>query len=341
MKVGLYGMMQILQCAFVGIRDRAPPRWVSMRTGAVQPMPTTITGRALYALDLTTSLRGTSWVTETNWDFAPRIVRAQQQRMLAQGMTRARFLRRALRTLLLQYFVVDAFDTLNKGRRWDTRTLHPVTSLPWLEQLPYTVSVCVGTITAIVVEHNLMALIFVSCGAPVEGWPPMFDSPFSASSLADLWTTRWHSIFRRSFNRLSLAVLWVIPESAGDEARRFVRALAIFCLSAGLHVVFMHRLETNTIFVHPRFLDSSILKFFLVQPLCLALEWLVITPLAHRLLPERWQTVPTRLFVWACLLFTGRYWSDVWVRRGLWGQSEKVVGFSVVRGFWKGQWLVK
>ncbi|KZV83433.1 hypothetical protein EXIGLDRAFT_314418 [Exidia glandulosa HHB12029] len=336
------GMAVIIQCALVGLHDTAPPRWVSIRTGKVLPMPVTLRDRVVYAVDLSTSLRGTSWLPDTNWDWISRTVHGQQQRMIARGLTRRIFMREVLATFVLQYLTVDAFDTVNKGRDWDTRSLYPVTSLPWLEQLPRALSVCVGTVTAIVVEHSIISALFVGVlGAPVEGWPSMFDAPFSATSLADLWTNRWHSIFRQSFNRLSLPILWIIPQSAGRGVRRFCRALAIFCLSALFHVLFMHRLETNELFIHPNFLDLSILKFFLLQPLFLALEWLVIAPLARRFLPERWQTVPTRIFAWSSLLFTGRYWADVWARRGLWGHEEKVVGASIVRGLWKGDWIVR
>ncbi|EJD50750.1 hypothetical protein AURDEDRAFT_111938 [Auricularia subglabra TFB-10046 SS5] len=335
--VGLYGMMQTIQCALVGLQDREPPCWVSIRSGQKKTMPTGLFERAVYAVDLSTSLRGTSWLPDTNWDWIAKTTFDQQK---AMNLTRWQFVRCSLATFVTQYFIVDAFDTLNKSRPWDTRLMHPITSLPWYEQLPFTISVCVGTMTAIVVEFSFLAAIFVACGAPAEGWPPMFNSPFSATSLADLWTIRWHSIFRRSFERLSLLILWIVPDSAGRLVRRLLRVLAIFWLSAGLHILLMHRLETNDEFVHPSFWDRSTLKFFLLQPLCLTIEWVAIAPLSRRLLPPRWQTVPTRLWAWGSLLFTGRYWSDVWVRRGMWGPSEKVVGFSVVRGVWKDQWFL-
>ncbi|KAH7099004.1 hypothetical protein BKA62DRAFT_328908 [Auriculariales sp. MPI-PUGE-AT-0066] len=330
--VSLYGMMQTFSLCIVGLVDQSSPHWVDLRTGESITIPDSLLWRIIFALDLTTSLRGTSWLAGRNFNWCTSGVRKLQQQM----PTRRIFLRNAFFTLIAQYLIVDFFDTLNKRRHWPTHTMHPVTSLPWAEQLMSAFSVCMGTINAIIIEHTLMAAIFIALGSPIEGWPPMFYSPFSAMSLQDLWTRRWHSIFRRSFDRLSIPLLALLPAKWNAPARPFVA----FWLSAMLHLLIMDRLETTEQFVHPSFADSSILKFFVAQPFALIIEHICIKPLASKFLPERWQIVPMRLWAWASMLYTGRYWADVWVRRGLWGPEEKVVPFSVVRGLWKGEWYV-
>ena len=324
--------MEILQVCVVGLADTSSPHWVDIHTAKVIPIPDSLFWRIVFAVDLTTSLRGTSWLPGRNFDWTTSGVRALQQR----AGSRSAFLRSALITFVWQYFIVDFFDTLNKRRHWPTNTMHPVTSLPWAEQLVSAFSVCVGTITAIIIEHSVFSATFVALGAPTEGWPPMFATPFAAKSLSELWTRRWHAIFRRSFDRLSIPLIAVLPTRWRAPARPFIA----FLLSALLHVLIMARLETNDQFIHPDVADSSILKFFIAQPFALIVEHTIIGPLARRFLPKEWQTLPTQVWAWSSLLFSGRYWADVWVRRGLWGHEEKVVGFSVVRGLWKGKWVV-
>lgn len=36
-------------------------------------------------------------------------------------------------------------------------------------------------------------------GQSAEQWPPIFDEPWKAASVADLWGKRWHQVFKRSF----------------------------------------------------------------------------------------------------------------------------------------------
>jgi len=98
------------------------------------------------------------------------------------------------------------------------------------------------------------------------------------------------------------------------------------------------RLETQ--YKPQTFLDPSILKFFLSQPFGIALEVLVIFPACEALVPASWQTVIARLWTWAFLLWSGRFWSDVWVHRGFWDEKVRAVGWSVVRGVLYGKWAV-
>jgi len=262
--------------------------------------------------------------------------------MQQQRMTRSRYqlLTKGFVWLILQYVAIDVFDSLNKARAWDTRQMYPVTSLSLPEQLIYTFSLSMETYFILTLQFSVVSCVCVLLGATVEAWPPLFDTPLSATSLADMWTNRWHAIFRRTFNRLSQPILWVIPRSAPAAVRRVTRGCIIFLLSAGLHILLMNRLETNRDFPHPHLLDRSILAFFLSQPISLAIESFLIMPLGRILLPENKQVALTRFWALASLLWTGRHWTDVWVRRGMWGPAERVVIFSPVRGIKDGVWLV-
>ncbi|KII92946.1 hypothetical protein PLICRDRAFT_37757 [Plicaturopsis crispa FD-325 SS-3] len=334
--IGLYGIMRVLETTFVGLFDEKPPYWIT--DGKALPLPKTLSQRLAYALDLTTSLRGTSWFKNTHWNFAPRVLVNSPTR----NMTRKQFLLSGLTSLLWQQIILDVLDTINKSRSWSSEDPYPITSLPWYEQLVFSFSVCAGTALSITIPHCMVSCTCVLLGSYPESWPPMFDAPFTAYSLADFWTRRWHAIFRRVFDRLASGILQLLhlPRWTSQSILRHIRAIVIFGLSASLHIMLMYRADMRET-EHPRtFVDPSILKFFLSQPLGLAVEALVIIPFCNAFLPASWMKVVTRAWAWAFLLFAGRFWSDVWVHRGFWHERERVVGFSVVRGLLYDRWII-
>ncbi|KAF7974748.1 hypothetical protein HWV62_11329 [Athelia sp. TMB] len=328
--VGLYGVMRVLETTFVSIADTEHARWIETWSGKRLPLPTTLAGRAAYAVDLTMSLRGTSLFANKHWDWTPR---ALVPGAPDQYPTRWEFVRRRLASLLPQILVIDIVDSIAKSRIWprEPPNPHPITSLPVHEQFVFSICVCVQTALALSLTHTVFAAAAVAAGSSPSAWPPMLRAPFTGTtSLRDFWTHRWHLIFRRVFGRLARAVP-LVPY-----------AVTIFAFSALLHILLMYRIDmhvpaavdpTRTLF------DTSILKFFLVQPLGLLIEALFVLPLIGRL-PAGWQTSAGRIWTWAWMLWTGRYWSDVWVHRGFWEPQERAVGWSVVRGVLYGKWAI-
>jgi len=187
----------------------------------------------------------------------------------------------------------------------------------------------------------------------------MFDSPFQASSLQDFWTNRWHEIFRRTFDRLSKGILAIIPSSIlSKDVRRIVRVAIIFSLSAIFHLFVIHHtihssyLRSNdanstssTDFIDQQrqdafrhnFFDPPTLKFFLSQPLGLLIERMIIIPTATKLAPRSKDHI-VRVWAWAWLIYSSRWWCDAWVHAGLWNEEETMVGWSPIRGILRGQW---
>lgn len=303
-------------------------------------MPTSLLGRLAYAIDLATSLRGNSWFANTHWNWAPRALSVNSP---TRFMTRTQFLRSNILSLIPQYLILDVLDAINKSRIWDTSSPYPITSLPWYEQIVFSTSVCARTALSITVPYTVISSLFVFLGSYPESWPPMFDAPFTATSLADFWTKRWHAIFRRVFERLSIVVLRLIPipkRTPPSLAQRTIRSIVVFGLSASLHIMLIYRVDMNETEYPRTFLDPSILKFFFTQPLGLALEVLLVLPLCDTFIPPKWGKVVTRVWAWVFLLWAGRFWSDVWVGRGFWDPSERCVGWSVVRGVLYGEWAV-
>lgn len=331
--VGAYAMMLVVPNGVGGLFETAAPHWIDSHSGARIPIPETLRGRVLFAIDLSMSVRGLSWFKGRRFNWCPTAVWKRQQ----FGVSRSAFFRTVFIEVAASLFIMDAFDTIDKSREWLTDTMHPVTTLPMHIQLFASLSLCVNTCVCMVLDLAMAATVAVALGSHTESWVDIFNSPFSSQSLTDFWTWRWHTMFRRGFELLSLPLLTLLPTKFHKKARPCIA----FFISAVLHMVLMYRLETNEQYLHPGFWDQSILLCFMSQPVGIFFEQLVIIPTARALLPERWQTLPTRVFAWAWLLWSGRHWADVWARRGLWGPGEyqHLSGFSPIRGLWKGSGL--
>ena len=334
--ITVYYIMKILDTTFIGLLDDEPPCWVVDEKK--MPLPQTIIGRLAYALDLATSLRGNSWFANTHWDWAPKAL------VETRVVSRLHFVVTESLTLVPLYLTLDVLDVIAKSRTWDTTNPFPITSLSWPEQMIFSTTVCAQTTVGMSISYTLTAVPFVLMGSRPENWPPLFHSPFSATSLTDFWTKRWHAIFRRVFLRLSSVMLRILPirtnqTSQPSTAERIIRFIPVFTLSASLHILVIYRIDMR----QPDggrniFPDTSILKFFLAQPLGMAIETLVVLPACNASVPLRWRGTVMRIWTWIFLLWSGRFWSDVWINRGFWEPKERAVGWSIVRGVLYGHW---
>lgn len=294
------------------------------------------------------SVRGASWFEDTVWDWAVPAVALEASKPKTPKSSRAQFLRSRLFTLAAQYIALDIFDTLNHTRTWDSNP-HPITSLPWPQQLLFSFSVCACTALQVTIPGTVYSLLFVPLGSTPTAWQtPLFDHPFSASSLQDFWSHRWHTVFKRVFDRLASIFLFLLPSSTPVGLRKVIRASTVFGVCALFHLFLLWRtvvipgpdpLGPPIIRERLPLFNSSTLKFFLSQPFGLFLERTLIFPLTHALPGPMHMTI-RRVWAWSWLLFSGRWWSDAWVRHGFWGEREVNVGWSFVRGLWKGQWFI-
>jgi len=114
----------------------------------------------------------------------------------------------------------------------------------------------------------------------------------------------------------------------------------IFLLSGTLHLFLLYPVPTDEEHPHGALLNTSTLKFFLSQPLALLFESLVVQNVTRNL-PEPLRTTLDRAWTAGWLLCSGRWYSNVWAGKGMWDPQETLVGFSVIRGLWKGQWDVE
>ncbi|KAG8873134.1 hypothetical protein FRB97_007003 [Tulasnella sp. 331] len=355
-----HGIMKAFEVCIIGFWNKEEdwPKWVKLQTegetkggkGEIVPFTPTILGRLAYALDLG-SAGGSSWFRGRAWDWATPTILNQR----AQPLPRFQFVLRSLITLIQSFLIVDVCESIIATRNWNTTLSQPLTNdgIPMLLQLVYATCVCartmIGSMSAYTGIGMLCALVF---NTPSTAFPPLFDHPFASRSLAEFWASKWHPILRRSLHTISAGIFSLfifIFSSSSDTALiltrrdvKLLRSVIIFALSCLVHLVFWNAIPTNPTYPYPSFFNAEGIKFFLLQPLGLTIELLLIRPLTEDLPDGRWglKTVVRRGFAWTWLLWSGRFFSNVWINRGLLGHAEREIVYSPVRGVLRGQWRI-
>ncbi|KAG8811152.1 hypothetical protein FRB91_003641 [Serendipita sp. 411] len=222
---------------------------------------------------------------------------------------------------------------------------HQVTTRPIYEQLVY--AAVTATVTQFSLELFYTALAIVCVGIfniDPAAFPHFFCEPLSikTDSVHSIWGQRWHHIFRRVTTRALDPWLHILRIPKKSTVGTACKVLAAFTLSGLIHCVVQARVQS--LHFPPEIplviFDVDTLWFFLSQPFAIAFEHLFVMPLAHRL-PPPIGFVVKRLWTWGWLLWSGRWWTDVWIKMGMFLVEERTIPFSVVRGIQRGEWIVQ
>jgi len=257
---------------------------------------------ALDAFDLCCNLRGIGW----NWSkglHLPKETRRTDSRIL--------FILSTLRSFILTVIIFDVLHYTVQSFGWETfgsgsgGTIFGDESEPAVLRYPRAtlvaflsgLTICLG----IQVGYYMLSLIgLVVFQNDPKTWPPIFDTPWFATSLADFWARRWHQAFRDLF------------VSCGSKplARVFGRmgtVMGAFLISGILHVTGLWGMGRGTEF-------WTVAGYFLVNGVGLILErlWKQLT---GRRVQGVWGNVWTMIWVvgWGVFLV------DAWARKGLVG----------------------
>ncbi|KAG6330097.1 hypothetical protein ID866_8993 [Astraeus odoratus] len=152
------------------------------------------------AFDLTANFRGVGW----NWSqsvYIPRETRPTSSRLtfcvyvLLSAIAHSFFC--SVLHSATQAFSPEAFTVLSGGTIFDP-TLPPF--IRYFRSSVITLLVGFGIYGVIQMNYDLGTLAGVAIFRqdPAQ-WPPVFDSPWLATSLRDFWGRRWHQLFRRTF----------------------------------------------------------------------------------------------------------------------------------------------
>lgn len=297
--VGLYFIMRVLEHSVVGLWDPNPPYWVKKagKNGprSVYSPPHSSRERLFYAIDLLTSVRGLSWSTNQEWNWLHHSFKSSTY----QVASTRQFLMDSIKAMIMQYLLIDICDSITKQPDWNVSDLYPLSSLSVLEQFPVLISLCAGTFLSIDFGYTVTSAVCVLCGSSPDSWPPMFRSPISSTSTRDFWSYRWHYLFRRVFDRLSIPLMRITTSvlniACKDHRRKeqiasYIRGVIIFGLSTLLHLFIMHQVVKDAYRKKyatdiPSFWDPGTLKFFMCQPLGFIIESTAILPISNWMFP--------------------------------------------------------
>ncbi|KAI5888826.1 uncharacterized protein SCHCODRAFT_02692101 [Schizophyllum commune H4-8] len=189
------------------------------------------------ALDLMFNARGIGW----NWGTSIPKPTYPTRRPRAILYSLASF---TLHTLLVDA-VLSAMYTLNPALRNPEGASMYVdhTGAPLSPLTTTVITLCMGTIiyAAVVYPYDAVRTTALLLGADPARWPPLFDKPWTATSLKDLWGRRWHQMFRHSFVVLGAKPARKIGKYLGGKiGARVLGLLGAFALSSLLHSLPLH-----------------------------------------------------------------------------------------------------
>lgn len=338
---GSYLLMRTIDICFVGFGSKdVPPRLLKRKEKGkadgveyvTLPLPTTLKGRLAYTIDNFLSMRGSSLFENCSWEWAQRNIREYRPR------SRITYLQSRLKSLAISFVLFDIFESILVRQKWDLTHPYPMTSLPVSQQIYYTLAEAVITWVGMDIAFGYAGLLFVNIlGFPPSSSPPMYDGhPFNSTSLAEFWSLKWHTSFRRNSTRITVPFIRLIcGEPTGTQRSRFssratlfIQSFAIFLVTTILHVGIAFSIPTL------RRIDPSTVMFFLAQPLGVLFEALLLKPATERL-PEGWKVAVRRTFLWCWFVWTGRWYCDGYMKYGQFEKKEIVYSPAelVIRGW--------
>ncbi|KAG6330832.1 hypothetical protein ID866_8255 [Astraeus odoratus] len=264
------------------------------------PQPDGISAAAWNALDLCCNLRGIGW----NWSegvYFPEPMFKTDSRLFFTVLSLMRF--------MLYWTALDALDLSVKAfapegsAGWSIfdPSLPPVQR--YLRSIFITGLSGFAAVAMIEVLYQFHAVLFTACFQQHPSlWPPLFDQPWFATSLANLWGKRWHQLFREYFSAVGTKPLEGI---LGQYS-----VIGAFVLSGLLHDIGLRGMGHGGDFLH-------VAGFFVVQGLGLVLE-----RLWARLTGKRVGGILGGVWVWVWQLVWGVYLVNAWAEKGLIAKSE-------------------
>ena len=265
--------------------------------------PPTFLGVLWDACELSFNLRGHGWNWGQHWYFPP------ERRPTSSTSA---FLTSTLVSAIKHLLLLDL--TLNTIRSFSPSTfgssiggtIHPPSLTPYHRYAQSTFITLAAGITicaAIQLGYDILTIICILIlrQYPTQ-WPPLFDSPWLSTSLADCWGRRWHQIFRGSFIGVGARPLSFLVGRVGG-------VIGAFFWSAILHDFGMWGMGRGTEF-------WSVGGFFLCMGCGCILEALFK------------KTTGLKVGGWTGWLWTmlwalgwGNLLVDAWARRGLIGNT--------------------
>ena len=326
--VGANGFMKTIDVCVVGFRDSEDdiPRWVALKKGEKGkdgrvskvrlPLPTTLRGRIIYALDYLLASRGGSFFLNRAFSWAMEPICSYDP---PPGYRP--FLKSRIRSILIQTLATDILFNVIATQPWNFTSPYPLTNgLPIGWQIFYTLAIGLQIYFSLFLMTDVLTVVVVPLfRLHPETWMPFWWEPYKSSSLEEFWSTRWHATFQRVFYRMSIPAVEALRPYVKKPVLRFSRAFFIFIFSAIYHMAIpLVRSPWDHENRYLVFWEWSVIMCFLSQPFGLLLESMVVRP-ATEGLSGSWKTGMRRAYFWVWLVWTGRWFCDSYLLYGPFG----------------------
>lgn len=335
---GAYLISRVLEICIIGFWEEGEalrPRWLIRKESGdkgeirliAAPPPSTLRERIEWTADNLLSVRGCSSYQDRTWSWAPKYIRNYCP------TSRTRYLLIMSLTTAGVFLIHDACGAILRRQAWNLATPHTLTTLPVLQQIFYSFTCGLAAWSGNELAFGQpRGLVFVGLlGLSPSSFPPVFDGiPLGCGSLSELWSARWHQVFRRSFERLSLPATWIMDWATPSLNRRvenLIRAIVIFALSSVVHWGISHAASGVNSHIKTEGIEFEQVKFFMVQPFGLLIESTLVNPMSERL-PGKWKSLVRRIFMWAWIVWTGRWISNWFIHLDMFRNTT--LGFSAV-----------
>lgn len=250
------------------------------REGETRP-PQDFIPRAAWAAKLAVTMRGCAW----NWDVTPHLTRAVKDK------TRGRFIRRHLGLIVGFYLAMDTLSAWMQLQPYFLRQA-PYDSLSFGQRIAYGAAGGVAGALAISLLYSFVCVLAVGSGIwSMQECPNLFGSVGDATTVARFWGRTWYAVVRFSFPERcdQLERLSLIASRHQSLRRHFSRPGIVLCshLKLSPSSALAKAIVVSTAFFLSGLLHfyglfamarrgTSAFAFFILQPLAIAIESIVI-----------------------------------------------------------------
>jgi hypothetical protein len=269
----------------------------------------TLSGALWDACDLSFNLRGHGWNWAQNWYFPP-----ERRPTSSTSAFLTTTLLSAIKNLLLFDLALTTVRSFSPSTFGSSigGTIYDYSFPPYRRYAQSTfITLAAGIAICAVMQmgYDILTIVCIPIlqQRPTQ-WPPLFDSPWLSTSLADCWGRRWHQVFRGSFIGIGARPFSFLVGRVGG-------VMGAFFWSAILHDFGMWGMGRGTEF-------WSVGGFFLIQGCGCILEALFK------------KATGLKVGGWAGWLWTmgwmagwGHLMVDAWARRGLVGSKFLPEGY--------------
>ncbi|KAG0144412.1 hypothetical protein CROQUDRAFT_724044 [Cronartium quercuum f. sp. fusiforme G11] len=116
-------------------------------------------------------------------------------------------------------------------------------------------------------------------------YPPIFDSPYLANSVAEFWSKRWQMLGQQLFVFSGgKPMVWFVKKIGADKKiQRIFLLLGVFASSAVIHEYLAYTLAPHDVSLHPLKSFPGSAFYFMLQPLAILIEPVIIPWIPKRL----------------------------------------------------------